>query len=58
MMQEVLMDTPRIAKRYRVTYWDSAIVAAALALGRFVRHACCPHNRNGSSLAAGRPSAY
>jgi predicted nucleic acid-binding protein len=33
MTLEVLMDALRITERHRLSHWDSAIVAAALALG-------------------------
>jgi predicted nucleic acid-binding protein len=33
MTLEVFMDALRITERHRLSYWDSAIVAAALALG-------------------------
>ncbi len=33
MTMDILLEALRITERYRLSYWDSAIVAAALALG-------------------------
>jgi predicted nucleic acid-binding protein len=33
MTLDVMMDALRIAERHRLSYWDSSIIAAALALG-------------------------